>query len=226
MLEARSLPVRLLLTLGLLLLLTACGCQPSHLVRINSYLEQGQVARLVPGSTLTIRPDPKAANPIFERQVGAKFSWALNNSGYRVAGEGGEFAASFTYGVEKGTRTVLRTVYGPSVPVRIVTKDDRGRVIRTEEYQRNETSQVPVREEVYHRWLSLKISRASDGQAVWIGKARDSSISRDLRPAMNYLIAGLVQYVGKDTGQEIAVSLNSESPLIRLLATTSPGAVK
>lgn len=213
----------LLALAGLLALcaLAAAGCGQRP-VKVNGYLARlaGGPAQ---GATLAVRPDPAAKNPILEDRVAEALALGLNNGGWRVSGGGpAAYELSFSYGVEPRLEERTRAVHQPGRPVLVRTRDSQGRVVVTEVMPRGETRLVREQVEVFRRWLRVQAAEAHGGRVVWIGKAALAGRNQDLRPALPWLVAALVEVFGQDTGEQKVVRVSRENPLVELLQAARP----
>jgi hypothetical protein len=79
----------------------------------------------------------------------------------------------------------------------------------------------PSPDPLYDRWLLIN---AVDGQhyrekgefrTVWVGEARSTGTSGDLRVAVNYLLLADLQEFGKNTGKAVTVPIDQDAPQVR-----------
>ncbi|MCX5804896.1 MAG: hypothetical protein NT010_02340 [Proteobacteria bacterium] len=79
--------------------------------------------------------------------------------------------------------------------------------------------------EGHDKWLSLKIIDGKDyrdlGKTtdVWIGEASVTGESPDLRDMINYLIIGILDHFGENTGKELFVNIQEDDPRIKTILT-------
>ncbi len=210
--------------LALLLAALASGCGWSlYTVKVNGYAEPLAGQTLAPGASLSVVLDPKAANPILERQVGTKLSFALNNSGWSVVSGGNtDLKLTFSYGRRQGIETKTRVVEEPGRPVVVTSRDEKGRLVTTEVDTPPRTRYLQEQVTVYDLWLKVRVSRIEDGEVVWIGEATTRSTAGDLRPVLNYLIAGLIKVFGLDTGHQRRFVISTDDPVVQLLYSADP----
>ena len=73
---------------------------------------------------------------------------------------------------------------------------------------------------LYDRWLQLNVVDGPDyrsrqaSKSVWVGEARSTGSSSDLRTVINYLLVADFQQFGKNTGKAITVELKEQDPAI------------
>ena len=83
------------------------------------------------------------------------------------------------------------------------------------------TSYVPYWHKVYTASLFLEVLDAAPMRndntrhQVWIGEAHTVLSQPDLREALDYLLSGIFEYFGTDTGRSVTVNIGKENPLVK-----------
>jgi hypothetical protein len=86
---------------------------------------------------------------------------------------------------------------------------------------RSETRLVREQVEVFRRWLRVQAAEAHGGRVVWIGKAALAGRNQDLRPALPWLVAALVEVFGQDTGRQETVHVSEGDPVAEILSQSA-----
>ena len=90
----------------LLLLAAGClgGCGPTlYQVSVNGYTDLAAPAAIAPGGSFFIIEDPKAKNPLLEKEIKEKIAKLLEQQGYQMAAyEKAEYYLFFSYGSGPG----------------------------------------------------------------------------------------------------------------------------
>jgi hypothetical protein len=205
-----------LIALGLL------GCANYYNIKINGYTGPGAAGEIKAGSTFFVIENKEAKNPLLEAEIREKITRLLEMRGYPVTTIYDKADYYLLYGYNLGQpRSVGVPEYyggfgwgwgggwgcgwgGPSVCIGgpaygawgtdVVTLYDRG-------LQINVVEGPPYRTE--------KISRS-----LWVGEARSSGASADLRTVLNYLLVAVFNEFGKNTGKAITVDLKENDPAV------------
>ncbi len=204
------------------LLLAGSGCAMRR-VTVNSFADPQAKFQLLPGAMLTVKPDPRAQNPILDKQIARKLEMALNNSGWRVlSGQNAPLVLSFTYGSDKGSESRSKAVTEPGRKMTVTTRDDKGHVREKEVETSSRTRYVQEQVTVYDLWLKVRVSEAASGKAIWIGDVTNRSDYDDLRAALDYMIAGLVKVFGQDSKRQYRLTITKDDPVVQLLIPATP----
>ena len=82
----------------------------------------------------------------------------------------------------------------------------------------------PGPESRYDRWLLINVvdgkyyREKGQFQTVWVGEARSTGTSQDIRVAINYLLLADFQQFGQNTGKALGVEVNEDAPQVQGLA--------
>jgi len=205
------------------------GCAPSYRVHINTYSELG--APLDQATTIYVAVDPNAQNPILRKQVVSKIRDLLTGDGYRPVDT--PRAALYTLTFEMGTNSERVLDYmpigGPFGSYGYGGPRGRGFGMGF-----GYSTYVPYIDTVYTHWLRMKLYSTKDapqkpegGEAttpaerrtVWLGEALLGTESPEFRTAINYLLAGCIQYLGIDTEKWVTLTIQEDDPRIEGIST-------
>lgn len=196
------------------LLLMACGCATgtTYRVQVNGYTEAPQPAALAPGTSFFVITNPEAKNPLLEQEVKAKISKLLENQGYSLADKDkADYYVLFTYGMGAPQSVGVTPDVGWGVGVGWGYWPVYGGV-----YWPNwgyGPSQIVT---LYDRWLQLNVVEGKQQRAtgksppVWVGEARSTGESQDLREIMNSLLLAVFEQFGKNTGKAVKVQIDQQ----------------
>lgn len=211
---SRSLWVLAITLLGLSL----AGCANYYNIKVNGYTGPGAAGEIKPGGTFYIMENKEARNPLLESEIKGKITRLLETRGYPVTNifTKADYYLFFGYGLGEPRSVGVPDYYGtvgygwgggwgwggPSVAIGgpaywgtdVVTLYDRW-------LQINVVEGPPYRNE--------KISRS-----IWVGEARSSGASSDLRTVINYLLVAVFQEFGKNTGKAITVDMKENDPAV------------
>ena len=73
----------------------------------------------------------------------------------------------------------------------------------------------------YDRWLLVNVvdgkyyREKGEFRTVWVGEARSTGASQDLRMVINYLLLADFQQFGKNTGKAVGVEINADAPQVQ-----------
>lgn len=210
------LPRRRAIPALLLLLAAGClgGCGPTlYQVNVNGYTDLTAPAAIAPGGSFFIIEDTKAKNPLLEKEIKEKIAKLLEQQGYQMAAyEKADYYLFFSYGS------------GPGRSAPIVMPDygwGWGGYGWPQSYFFVAPFAYYPPETLYDRWLLInvvdgKYYREKGGfRALWVGEARSTGTSGDLRTAVNYLLLADFQQFGKNTGKAVSVEINEQAPQIQ-----------
>jgi hypothetical protein len=206
-----------------LLFLVGCGVT-RYVVQANGYLDPRAPVSLAPGAAMAVVENPKARNPLLEKEIAAKINRLLAAHGYRVVPyEQADYYLFFLYGIGPPEAAAAT---GPPVSVGlgigVGTWHGGGGFIGLGTPYPYYPYAYPA-EPVYGRWLTLKVVEAKpyrqSGQApaLWVGEARSVGTSSDLREVINALLLAAFQQFGKNTGKAVKVEVGVEDPKYREL---------
>jgi hypothetical protein len=200
-----------------LLSIAAFGCAPArtYQVQVNGYTDSA-APLLAPGASLFVVADQKAQNPLLEKEINGKIDNLLMKHGYLLAPyDKAQFHLFFTYGLEtSGTVTVA----GPIGP---------GRGWSGFGY----SAYLPAKYGPYamdtltlhDHWLRLTViegkyyRETGKSRTVWMGEARSTDTSSDLREVLSPLLIAAFEQFGKNTGKALPTSIKQNDPRVREL---------
>jgi hypothetical protein len=213
-----------------LIMLAGCGltgCGPVlHNINVNGYTDPAAPAGLVPGSTFFVIENQKAQNPLLEKEIARKINRLLTNKGYSLAAYGqAQYYLFFSYGIGQERAA---SVAMPDVSYGFGIGGGSGRG-----YGWGGGSFVfaapfftfyPGPESRYDRWLLINVAdgkyyrEKGEFRTVWVGEARSTGTSQDIRVVIDYLLLADFQQFGQNTGKAISVEVNEEAPRVQGLA--------
>jgi hypothetical protein len=206
----------------------AFGCGPARYdVRVNGYTDPAAPAGIAPGGAFCIMENKDAKNPLLDKEVQEKIGRLLTRLNYRlVPYDKAEYLLFFNYGLGGERPTVILPDYYPYAGFGFGGGYwGRGSSIFVAPW----FSFPPAGEAValYDRWLLLKVvdaktyrEKGQQQQTLWVGEARSTGTSTDLRTSLNYLLLAAFQKFGQNTGQ--AVSLTISQPEVQVFGATPP----
>jgi hypothetical protein len=210
----------------LLLLILMQGCTSSYMVKVNSFLDPDKPVKITPGTTIHVVDDKEAKNPLLDKEVTKKIENMLKLKGYSISqSDGPHYYVLHGYGIGQ-ERRVTRTlpVYQPGGTATVTRTGPSGTSYSTIQLP-GSTTYVPYTTAITDKWLSLKIIDGKDYRDsgkmtdIWIGEASVTGEGRDLRDMLNYLILGIFEYFGENTGKELIINIREDDPRIKALST-------
>lgn len=208
--------------LGIVLLgfLTAAtwGCAVGRIyhIQVNGYTEAAAPV-LAPGASLFVIEDAKAQNPLLEKEVKAKIDRLLEKHHFFLAAyDQAQYFVLFAYGM--GTPSAVAVAapnwgwgvgfgtgwWGPGV----------GYGVSWPVYGPYYPETMPL----YDRWLRLTVVEAQPyrdtgaARPVWVGEARSTGSSSDLREVLNFLLVAAFEQFGKNTGKAVRTHMKQKDP--------------
>jgi len=189
----------------------AAGCAPAYRVQVNGYTEQTEpIAR---NAALYVAADPNAPNPIFQKQIKENAETLLRGYGYTVAPApaGADYLVSFLVGMKSESYMGYTPTYRPHFGA-------RGGYPNA--FLFGYSTYTPYMDTYYDQWLTLKLTKsdatgAAVGEPVWIGEAMLNTERAELRETVNYLLIGCIEYLGVDTGRNVAVRIRKDDPRLQ-----------
>jgi hypothetical protein len=202
--------------LGLLIIATfGCASGGRYQVQVNGYTDSA-APLLAPGASLFVIEDQKAQNPPLEKEIKDKIENLLVKHGYLLTPyDKAQFYLFYTYGLEtSGTVTVA----GPIGP---------GRGWEGFGY----SAYLPAKYgpyamdtlTLYDRWLGLTVvegqyyRETGKSRTVWVGEARSTGTSSDIREVLSPLLIAAFEQFGKNTGRALPTSIQQNDPRVREL---------
>ncbi len=199
------------------------GCGPTlYRVNVNGYTDPAAPTQLAPGGSFFVIENQKAQNPLLEKEIAGKIKQLLTGKGYAlVPYDQAQYYLLFSYGIgdERAANVVMPdnyTSYGFGI--------GGGTGWRGSPFVFGAPffSFYPGPERHYDRWLLInvvdgKYYRETKGQfkTVWVGEARSTGTSQDIRLAINYLLLADFQQFGQNTGKAVGVEINEDAPQVQ-----------
>ena len=200
------------------------GCGPALFqVQVNGYTDPSAPAPLNPGATFFIMENQEAKNPLLEKEINLKIARLLTAQGFQITTfEKAAYYLLFSYGL------------GPAQNVSVTVSDyypfgwgfapeTANRLSYPYFFAVPYWASYSFAETIYDRWLLINVV---DGKTyrdhrkfltLWVGEARSTGASADLRVAMNYLLTATFAQWGKNTGKAVPVNLTMEDIRVKEL---------
>jgi len=218
---ARTSKFLLILLLGFSL----AGCATYYKIKVNGYTAPSNAERIKPGGFFYIMEDQAAKNPLLEAEVKEKIAKLLQERGYPVTTNfaRADYYLFFRYGIGQPRSVGVPDYYGgfgwgfgwgpgwgwggPAVAIGGPAYGWGTDVIT-----------------LYDRWLQIKVVAGPAyrtqkiSRTVWVGEAKSSGSSSDLRTTLNYLLVAAFNQFGKNTGKAISVELKENAPAVSALS--------
>lgn len=209
------------LSLFLLVLLSValigCASARTYRVQVNGYTENVAVAPFTPGASFFVIENRETPNLLLEKEVKAKLDKLLEKHGYTLAPyEQAEYFVLFTYGLGP-PQTVSVVVPSWSIGVGFGT----GYCDPVAGYGSFWPGYWPYYTEtkaLYDRWLRLTVvegkhyRNTGKSSPLWVGEARSSGTSSDLREVLNPLLLAALEQFGKNTGKALPTIIKQNDP--------------
>ncbi|MBM4273464.1 MAG: DUF4136 domain-containing protein [Deltaproteobacteria bacterium] len=210
----------LILSLGLM------GCAGTYQVLVNGYVDPKTPAPFAPGAAFFVIGNKDAQNPLLEKEVKEKSARLLEKMGYRLAPfEKAEYYLLFAYGIGAGRPVVTMPDYtfgfGIGAGLGSGYYGRRNYVFGGPFFGGYYPYPAVSTERAYDRWLILSVIDAKhyrekgDFRTLWVGEARSSGTSSDLREMINYLLVAAFEQFGKDTKKAVGVDLERTDPRVK-----------
>lgn len=214
--------------LGLFLLVLAsaaffgCASARTYRVQVNGYTEEFAAAPFSPGATFFVLENPEAANPLLEKEVKAKLDQLLKQHGYLLAPyEEAQYVLQFAYGLG-APETISVAVPDWRIGVGFGTGYwGPGAVYGF--YWPGWGPYYTETQAIYNRWLRLTVVEGKGYRAagraapVWVGEARSSGTSSDLREVLNPLLVAAFEQFGKNTRKAVPAQIKENDPRVSQL---------
>ena len=191
---------------------TACvaGCTSTYKVHVNTYAEIDRVAG--PMASIYVVRDPNSPNPILRRQIEAKITRLLQGYGYHPVEttDAADYILTYRTGFDSEKVMEYAPVGGPYGGLYESYFGGWGF---------GYTTYLPYIETVYVHWLRMRLYRvdeaaASEESVVWIGEALMGTNDPEVREAVNYLLVGCLEYLGRDTSEWITTRIGRDDSRI------------
>jgi hypothetical protein len=202
----------------------AAGCAPlTYRVQINGYTDPTLAEQISPGGSIFVIENKEAKNPLLEKEIRTKIIKLLEGKGYRVAPfEKAEYYLFFACGIGPGRNvTVPMPDYYPYDLGYFSVYPGRGSYLFVAPF----FSFGPAyAETLYDRWLLLNVvdgkyyrEKKGEFRTLWVGEARSTGTSADLRTAVNYLLLAVFEQFGQNTGKAVAVEIRDQDLRVKEL---------
>jgi len=184
------------------LLLTVTGCAESYSVYVNGF---AKVAESIPSNAhIFVSTNPDSDNPLFDNEIKVKIVKLLASRGYQPTDNpANEYLVTFSFGVVPRLDEdveFISTGFG---------FHGRHHFIGSSGYY------APYVRTTWDQWLRVKVYRGDE--VVWVGEAVTTKYYADIRRAVDYLVAAVFQYMGKDTGRQQVMTINAKDPRITVI---------
>jgi hypothetical protein len=194
------------------------GCAPvAYQVQVNGYTDPTTPGVIAPGGAFFVMENKEAKNPLLEKEVKGKIVKLLESQGYSQATlNKAQYLLFFGYDIGPGRSVTVVFPdfypYGwgfyPGYP-------------RSYFFASPFAGYWPYTETIYDRWLLIKVVDAKtyrdigEFKSVWVGEARSTGASQDLRVLINYLLKAVFEQFGKNTGKAVVVEVREQDAVIR-----------
>ena len=215
--------------LGLVLFLSGCA---QTTVRLNGYLDEKNPVVFTKADTFHFRLNPDAANPLLEKEIGAKIEWLISHFGYGLAAEGAaDYWIEAAYGVTEivyEAPPTGRVRVGMSMGFGFGGGYRRGRLYPGGAYGGwpgwgwgygygapfwPDYDYYPPQPS-YTQVLSLKVTNARTGETVWLMETESQGYDPDLRTVIDYLLVASFERFGEDTEKARLTAVDERNELV------------
>lgn len=213
--------------IALVMLLVAAGlagCGPTlYNIRVNGYTDPAAPAALAPDSSFFVIENPQAQNPLLEKEIAEKLKKLLTSKGYALAAyDQAEYYLFFSYGIgqERAVRVIMPD-YTCGFGIGGAAGPGCGWWGGPYFFAWPYITFYPGVDLIYDRWLLINVVDGKcyrdkgEFRTVWVGEARSTGASGDLRSAINYLLLADFQQFGSNTGQAVAVEVSEDAPRVQ-----------
>ena len=203
-----------ILTLAGLIVLAACTTFQGYHLMVNGFSSPETPLRLAESNSLYLLENGEAENRMFEREVLRKAERLLVEKGYRTdTYESADYFVVFAYGAG-GEHFVDDVNIEPIFDIILFPEFHIG--LRGFTFE-------PDRRLAYTYWLEVKVLDArpfresGEDAVVWLGQVTCSSRNSDLRHVANYMLLGVSDVFGTDTGRALKMTLPEDEVRLRTL---------
>ncbi len=201
----------------LLTALVLAGCGPlTYQVQVNGYTDPTAPSVIAPGGTFFVMENKEASNPLLEKEIKEKIVKLLESQGYGSAPlDKAQYLLFFGYGMGGGRSVTV--VFPDYYPAWWYPGYPRSYFFASP----FPAYYYPYTETLYDKWLLVKVVDAKayrdkgEFKSIWVGEARSTGTSADLRVVVNYLLRAVFQQFGKNTGKAVIVDVSENDPVIR-----------
>jgi hypothetical protein len=201
-----------------------CATARTYHIQVNGYTEAA-APFLAPGASFVVIEDQKAQNPLLEKEVKAKIDKLLEKHNFFLRPyDKAQYFLFFTYGMGAPQAVSVAVpnwgigvgfgtgCWGPGV----------GYGASWPGYGPYYTETRPL----YDRWLRLTVVEGEPyrdtgaSRPVWVGEARSTGSSSDLREVLNFLLVAAFEQFGKNTGKAVPAAIKQNDPRLLGLEKT------
>lgn len=198
------------------------GCASlAYQVKVNGYTDPAASVPLSPGVSIFVIDNQAAKNPLLEKEIKGKINKLLEQQGYRIATfDQADYYLFFGYGIGPERQvTVVMPDYFPTFGLGLGAAPLRSPYFFVSPF----LSYYPPAESLYDRWLLINVvdgrfyREKGEFRALWVGEARSTGTSSDLRTVINYLLVADFTEFGRNTGKAVTVDINEQDPRVKAL---------
>ncbi len=207
-----------------LLSIAAFGCATTttYQVQVNGYTDNAALAPFVPSASFHVIENKEAQNPLLEKEVKAKIDKLLEKHGYPlVPYDQAEYYVFFTYGMGAPQTVAVTTpswgfglgfgtgYWGPGAGYGF--------------YWPGYGPYYTETQALYNRWLRLNVvegryyRETGKSNTIWVGEARSTGTSSDLREVLNPLLIAAFEQFGKNTSKAVPTQIKQKDPRVENL---------
>lgn len=206
-----------------LAMLTCTGCASVSQVQINGYTDPAAPAVVARGSSFFIIENQEAQNSLLEKEVKEKIARLLLMQGNQlIEYERAEYYLFFSYGLgQERSGAVAMPDYSYSIGIGTGGYGGYGYGRGSYFFAAPFFTFFPAPENLYDRWLRINVvdgrhyRETQTFRTLWVGEARSTGASADLRVALNYLLVALFKNFGVNTGKAQVVEVPADDPRLR-----------
>jgi hypothetical protein len=194
------------------LIASGCAAATRYQVQVNGYTEGQSAAAWPPGAVFCVLENQNAQNPLLEKEIKAKVERLLDQRGFRLAPlPQAQYVLAFTYGSGPAASAPLTYPdYGANLAVGL-----GGGYWGPSFFFWPGMLAYPARTQPwYDRWLLINVfearpfREAGPRRTVWVGEARSSGASGDLRATIKPLLWAAFSQFGQNTGKATPVEVD------------------
>jgi hypothetical protein len=193
-----------------------CASARTYQVQVNGYTDSA-APLLAPGASLFAIENQKAQNPLLEKEIKGKIDNLLVKHGYFLAPyDKAQFYLLFTYGL--GTPQTV-SVSSPSLGIGLGFGTGYwGPGAAFGSYWSGYGPFNTRTKALYGCWLRLTVvegkyyRETGKSRTVWVGEARSTGTSSDLREVLNPLLIAAFEQFGKNTGKALSTRIKQNDP--------------
>jgi hypothetical protein len=198
------------------------GCAALYNVKVNGYTEAGMARQIAPGSSFYVIENKEAKNPLLEKEVKDKINKLLESQGYPLTTfDKADYFLFFGYGLGEPRSVIIGIpdyAGGCGWGMSFVTPGSGCYRLAPPL-----VTYVPYTT-LYDRWLLINVVEGplfrtqKVSRPVWVGEARSTGASSDLRTVLTYLLVADFREFGKNTGKAVTVEIKENDPAVAVLS--------